>query len=309
MLRRAEAREEARRQWEASRQVDGQNDSRFPTQSSATVDCDWLWIRRHSHGPHQKLRGDASSRACTVRLTSATRVDDGQWHFIALTWAHATSNLTLYIDGVAEAARWIPLSDDRPGFVVKVGEATPHFPRPSYYFGKLSALWHWREVLEPLFVQRLAAPMNAPVEPPSPFAYVRSKDCTGERKLAACSAAQRKIHQSTMARSGMPSSSHFQLQQPLSQMAHGVIPLHVVYDDALAGQTNRAFPTRFSAVPQLPPSLALLHWTAIDQYWPKSQALTGTWEGMIFASNHAGESAKTTSHSATTSSYGTATPY
>ena len=218
VLRRAAARAKRRRQWAASRQVDGENDSRFPTQRSATVDCDWLWVRQYSDGAHRKRNdhGNAGSRACTVRLTSATRVDDGQWHFIALTWAHATSNATLYIDGVAEAARWMPLSDDRPGFVVKVGEATPHFPRPSYFFGKLSALWHWREALEPLFVQRLAAPANSPVEAPSAFAYARSQECVGVRKLAACSAAQRKAHRGIGARSGMPSSSHFQLRQPLS---------------------------------------------------------------------------------------------
>ena len=74
-------------------------------------------------------------------------------------------------------------------------------------------------------------------------------------------------------------------------MAHGVLPLHVVYDDALAGQTNRVVPTRFSAVPQLPPSLALSPLDGTINIGPSHRLWTGTWEGMIFASNRAGETA------------------
>ena len=71
-------------------------------------------------------------------VTSSEKVDDGQWHNVALRWRHELGRAELFIDGRAVGSANLRPQGSVTGHVVRVGFAASNFPEsPSFFDGEL----------------------------------------------------------------------------------------------------------------------------------------------------------------------------
>ena len=73
-------------------------------------------------------------------VRSKKNVDDGKWHDVVMTWDQKTSTVSLWIDGKLDQQQ--PLGPKQPlkETVVRIGYASPNFPDPGYFRGKIESV-------------------------------------------------------------------------------------------------------------------------------------------------------------------------
>ncbi len=70
-------------------------------------------------------------------VVSKRRVDDGEWHDVAATFDQATGRIQLYVDGEADSGKELQAKNNPSGHVVRIGFASPDFPKPSAFSGSI----------------------------------------------------------------------------------------------------------------------------------------------------------------------------
>ena len=72
-------------------------------------------------------------------VTSRSRVDDGEWHNVAVTGRQSDHRVRLYVDGRLDAEGVLAPKAALPNRVVRIGFTAPDFPQPeSYFTGELA---------------------------------------------------------------------------------------------------------------------------------------------------------------------------
>ncbi len=96
-------------------------------------------------------------------IESRRRVDDDQWHDVAVSWDHDTGRVRLFIDGQPDAQEVLRPKQRRDEQVVRLGYAAPDFPQPhSFFRGSIETL--------AFFNSQLSADQIAKRQTPSPLA-------------------------------------------------------------------------------------------------------------------------------------------
>ena len=67
-------------------------------------------------------------------VTSRTRVNDGRWHDVAMTYKHETRQVRLYVDGKFDAQRKLAPRARVDGHVIRIGYTSPNFPEQDSFF-------------------------------------------------------------------------------------------------------------------------------------------------------------------------------
>ncbi len=81
-------------------------------------------------------------------VTSRSRVDDDQWHDVAMTWNHEDGNVRLYVDGRIEGEGHLKPKQKVKDHVIRIGFASPDFPGPqSLFMGQIKEIQFHRSVL------------------------------------------------------------------------------------------------------------------------------------------------------------------
>lgn len=70
-------------------------------------------------------------------VTGKTKVNDGRWHAVAATWEKSTSRLQLFVDGKLAGEGPLAAKAALPKAVVRIGFASPNFPQPKSFFGRI----------------------------------------------------------------------------------------------------------------------------------------------------------------------------
>ncbi len=83
-------------------------------------------------------------------IQTSARVDDGQWHDVALTYRAATGEVRLYVDAGLRAEGRLKPTEQVPGQVVRLGYTATNFPEPiSAFVGDLQEVrFHQRQLEE-----------------------------------------------------------------------------------------------------------------------------------------------------------------
>jgi len=72
-------------------------------------------------------------------VTGKSKVDDGQWHVVAMTWQQASNRVRLYVDGQVDGEGVLRAKAELPNRSVRIGFTSPNFPQPASFFqGKMS---------------------------------------------------------------------------------------------------------------------------------------------------------------------------
>ncbi len=81
-------------------------------------------------------------------ITSRRRVDDGQWHTLALVRDPDAATVQLFIDGQLDQSGNLATGDDYPDPVLRFGFTADNFPNPlSNFTGQISHLMVWNRLL------------------------------------------------------------------------------------------------------------------------------------------------------------------
>lgn len=67
-------------------------------------------------------------------VTAKTKVADGKWHQVALTWQQSSRQIRLYVDGKLDGEGILSAKAALPNSVIRIGFTTPDFPRPHSFF-------------------------------------------------------------------------------------------------------------------------------------------------------------------------------
>jgi putative heme-binding domain-containing protein len=62
------------------------------------------------------------------------RINDGQWHHVAVTWQQSEHRVRLYVDGKLDGEGRLAAKAALPSRIVRIGFTTPDFPRPATFF-------------------------------------------------------------------------------------------------------------------------------------------------------------------------------
>jgi putative heme-binding domain-containing protein len=62
------------------------------------------------------------------------KINDGQWHYVAMTWQQSERRVRLYVDGKLDGEGQLAAKAVLPRRVVRIGFTTPDFPRPATFF-------------------------------------------------------------------------------------------------------------------------------------------------------------------------------
>lgn len=74
-------------------------------------------------------------------VNGKSRVDDGQWHQVAMIWEKATSRVRLHVDGRLDGEGTLAAKAPVPNQVARIGFTSPNFPQPASFFrGEISRL-------------------------------------------------------------------------------------------------------------------------------------------------------------------------
>ena len=80
-------------------------------------------------------------------VASRGRVDDGQWHSVAMTWEQANRRVRLYIDGKLDGEGSLAPRRGLESSVVRIGFTSTDFPAPSFFEGELDVVRFYRQRL------------------------------------------------------------------------------------------------------------------------------------------------------------------
>jgi len=67
-------------------------------------------------------------------VTSESRIDDGQWHNVAVTWQRSDHRVRLYVDGRLDGEGLLTAKGKLPTSVARIGFTAPDFPKPASFF-------------------------------------------------------------------------------------------------------------------------------------------------------------------------------
>ena len=82
-------------------------------------------------------------------VESQTRVNDGKWHDVAMTWNQKSAEVRLYVDGRLDGRGRLRPNESGRNHVVRLGYAAPDFPKPhSYFEGDISEIRFFQRALE-----------------------------------------------------------------------------------------------------------------------------------------------------------------
>jgi putative heme-binding domain-containing protein len=81
-------------------------------------------------------------------VSGQSKVNDGQWHTVALTWEQATQQVRLYLDGKLDGEGKLAAKADPSRKVVRIGFTSPNFPLPESFFqGEISQVRFYQSCL------------------------------------------------------------------------------------------------------------------------------------------------------------------
>lgn len=98
-------------------------------------------------------------------VTGRTKVSDGAWHHVAVTWRKSDANLRLYVDGKLDGEGKLAAKAPLSKAVARIGFTSPDFPGQSYFQGQLAEVRFYarrldegpREFAEPKNEEGIAA--------------------------------------------------------------------------------------------------------------------------------------------------------
>jgi putative heme-binding domain-containing protein len=98
-------------------------------------------------------------------VQSNVRIDDGNWHDVAVVFDDETGTAALFVDGQpAGSKRLVPQVElDKP--VVRIGFCAPNFPSPSGFVGELQDVRYFARELDAERLKNIAAGEDARVRP------------------------------------------------------------------------------------------------------------------------------------------------
>lgn len=74
-------------------------------------------------------------------VAAKSKINDGKWHNVAMTWQQSERRVRLYVDGKLDGEGSLSAKAALPKSVVRIGFTTPDFPRPATFFqGELAEL-------------------------------------------------------------------------------------------------------------------------------------------------------------------------
>ena len=81
-------------------------------------------------------------------VTGRSKVDDGKWHVVAVTYQQASKRVRLYVDGQVDSEGVLKTNADLPNGVVRIGFASTNFPQPASFFqGEMSQVRFYQQSL------------------------------------------------------------------------------------------------------------------------------------------------------------------
>lgn len=91
-------------------------------------------------------------------VAAKTKINDGQWHNVAMTWQQSEHRVRLYVDGKLDGEGKLAAKAALPNSVVRIGFTTPDFPRPATFFqGDISQVRFYQ--------RRLTVPLDDEAKP------------------------------------------------------------------------------------------------------------------------------------------------
>ncbi len=82
-------------------------------------------------------------------VESRSRVADGNWHDVAMTWEHSSGGVRLFVDGKADGQGVLKPKSQAKGMAIRIGFASPDFPRgQSYFDGEIADVRFYSRRLE-----------------------------------------------------------------------------------------------------------------------------------------------------------------
>ncbi len=98
-------------------------------------------------------------------VTSRVRIDDGQWHTVAMTWRPAAEQIELFIDGQLDRTGHLKFGQDYDEPVVRIGYTADDFPGgQSIFDGEMTSLQIWHTALSAETIGQLNLQRDAPAK-------------------------------------------------------------------------------------------------------------------------------------------------
>ena len=117
-------------------------------------------------------------------VQSNKRVDDGEWHVVAMSWEHSTGNVAFIVDGKAAGSGNIKPKAHNKDLVLRIGATSNNFPEQSGFLGTIESVVLLDGVIEPTratdegLTKTLAQPADA--QPAVRGAWRFAADSKGE---------------------------------------------------------------------------------------------------------------------------------
>jgi putative heme-binding domain-containing protein len=81
-------------------------------------------------------------------VSGQSKVNDGQWHNVGLTWEHSTQRVRLYLDGKLDGEGKLAAKEELAREIVRIGFTSPNFPQPESFFqGEISQVRFYQSCL------------------------------------------------------------------------------------------------------------------------------------------------------------------
>ena len=99
-------------------------------------------------------------------VTSKAKVNDGQWHHVAVDWEAKSGAVELFVDGKKSGAGTLAPKGMVEDHVLRIGRTAEAFPDPSYFRGKLDDVRFYSRKLSPDEIAQVAEtrrPGNRPL--------------------------------------------------------------------------------------------------------------------------------------------------
>lgn len=96
-------------------------------------------------------------------IAGSRNVADGEWHHVALTWAHTDGRVTLFVDGEPDGNGNLKPAKEVTGHTLRLGYAAPNFPQMTGFNGGLDGVRIYGRALTPEELGALAG-ANRPDE-------------------------------------------------------------------------------------------------------------------------------------------------
>jgi putative heme-binding domain-containing protein len=82
-------------------------------------------------------------------VSARSKIDDDQWHTVAVTWQQQDQRIRLYVDGRIDGQGKLRAKEALPQSVARIGFTTPDFPNPASFFqGELSEVRFYQSSLD-----------------------------------------------------------------------------------------------------------------------------------------------------------------